>query len=82
MQFMLRLFSIDGRLSIICFINCDINELINGISDLRKSLSIFWVRVSLNFDFVFVTKSYDLFVSTLLVVKLLKFTSGVAFLSD
>jgi len=64
----------------ICFINCDINELINGISDLRKSLSIFWVRVSLDFDFVFVTEAYDLFVLTLLVVILLKLTSGVTFL--
>jgi len=63
----------------ICFINCDMNELINGINDLRKSLSMFWVRVSLDFDFVFVAEAYDLFVLTLLVVILLKFTSDVIF---
>jgi hypothetical protein len=77
---MLRLFSIDGRLSIICFINCDINELIIGISDLRKSLSMFWVRVSLDFNFVVVAQAYELFVLTLLVVILLKFTSDDTFL--
>jgi len=41
--------------------------------------SMFWVRVSLDFDFVFVAEAYDLFVVTLLVVILLKFTSDVIF---
>jgi hypothetical protein len=79
LKFILRLLSIDGRLSMICFISCDMNELINGISDLRKSLSMFWVHVSLDFNFVFVAEAYDLFVLTLLVVILLKFTSDVIF---
>jgi len=50
----------------IFFISSDIKELINGISDLRKSLSIFLVRVSLDLDFVFVAQAYVLLVVSLL----------------